>query len=302
MPGCAFFTFVLVALLLSTCLVRAGSHVAGPIHLLLGVGWELGISGWSSVSNNTDNCLASALFLVEACRMSMRPLPTGPSVPAWMRPSPARKDPIVRATAARAAVTLAEVTREPFDDEVDSCLLSRQGRPWKRFWGDMWSARLDRESLHFLWRLTHRGLNIGASRLPAALHQGQPDALGACLCSAATCDGLGVNMMEDRYGLVGFLVGSGLTANAPLETHLHHFWECPTVKPAAIVWLWQLWQQIVGQARAATHITVRPRTLLSARLHITEHPHTLPSAHAYHQACTHITKCARISPSSHPFY
>jgi len=173
--------------------------------------------------------------------------PAGPSVPAWMRPSPTREHPIVRATAARAVGTPAEVPGEPFDDEVDSCLLSRQRRPWKRFWGDMWSARFDRESLHFLWRLTHRGLNIGASRLPTALHQGQPDALGACLCSAATCDGLGVNIMEDRYGLVGFLVGSALTANAPLETHLHLFWECPTVQPA-IVWLWQLWQQIVGQA------------------------------------------------------
>ena len=170
----------------------------------------------------------------------------GPSMPAWMRVSGPRTHPHLRALAsqqARAQGGPPGALPTPVDDSADACLLSRQRQPWRRFWSDLWAARLDREQLHFAWRLTHRSLPVGASRISTALHVGDPARIADCFCCAGTCGGQGVNTLAHQDGLMEDPGGAALL---PLETYTHLFWECPTVRPA-VLWLWRVWELITGQ-------------------------------------------------------
>ena len=173
----------------------------------------------------------------------------GPSEPAWMRVSAPRVHPLTRAQAsqqARLGSPSQQAHPAPLDDSADICPLSRNRRPWSQVWKHLWDARLEKVQLHFAWRLTHRSLNVGATRVTAALNMGDPARTAACLCSASTCGGVGVSLLSPQSGLLGQLVGGTLTAQSPLETYTHLFWDCPTVRPA-VVWLWRLWELIAGQ-------------------------------------------------------
>jgi exonuclease III len=165
----------------------------------------------------------------------------------WMQPSPTRTHPIQRAQATQAAAAATgsgQPARQRFDDSTDQAPLSKQRQPWKRVYKLMWQSGLEREAIHFAWRLMHQGLNIGSYRLPGMLRSGNAAGLADCLCAAASCAGPGAQVMQ--LGTVGFLVGTHTTDTGPLESHLHAFWECPMVQPA-VKWLWDLWQKISGQ-------------------------------------------------------
>ena len=125
----------------------------------------------------------------------------------WMQPSPARTHPIQRAQAAQAAAAATgsgQPARQRFDDSNDQAQLSNQRQPWKGVYRVLWQSGLEREAIHFAWRLMHQGLNLGSYRLPGMLRSGNAAGLADCLCAAASCAGPGAQvMMKMLHGIGG---------------------------------------------------------------------------------------------------
>lgn len=142
-----------------------------------------------------------------------------------------------------AAAAYPQPIRQQIDDCKDVAALSPTVQPWKGVYQLLWQSGLDRDALHFAWRLLHKGLNLGSLRLPGMIRSGNASGIVGCLCPASSCAGQGAQVMN--MGILGFLVGTHSTHSSPLETHRHAFWECPSVQPA-VRWLWEVWRQISG--------------------------------------------------------
>jgi exonuclease III len=198
-----------------------------------------GVMAWDSrrVATLHDPAHRTALLPMRRSHSEMRGAGASGVVydAIWMHRSGSRAHPIVRAASAGRALP-AQPPRDAFDDSIDRLPLSVVRQPWKQVYRDLWQSRLDRDALHFAWRLLHQGLNLGSARLPGVLASGTMTNAGSCLCAADSC----VNANHE-------LTMVGGQTPLPLETHLHAFWECPVVSPA-VKWLWDLWGRLTGHS------------------------------------------------------